>query len=186
MQQGDEPGPRSLFQDQLVEPADDIGDVVTLPGQDPQRVPGQAGNGRRFRAGAADVADREPPAVLPGRENVVEVAADLVALAGDLVRHRQVHAGDAGQLWGQQASLQGLAGQLLLFVEPGVVERERGAAGEVLGQLERFARRPVGTGAADHDHAEAPAPRRQGEAPGRVGGEQEGLVGQRRARIHGQ
>ena len=61
---------------------------------------------RRFRAGAADVADREPPAVLPGRENVVEVAADLQSLARGHVRRGQVEPGNIGQPGRKQAALQ--------------------------------------------------------------------------------
>jgi hypothetical protein len=57
-------------------------------------MPGQAGDGGRFRPGAADVADGEPPAARPSREHVVEVTADLVALPRDLVRDGQVDAGN--------------------------------------------------------------------------------------------
>jgi hypothetical protein len=65
---------------------------VLLGGGGAQRVARQGGQGRGFGALAADVAEEEAPLVPGQREQVVEVAADLVGGGGMVVRR----SGDPG------------------------------------------------------------------------------------------
>ena len=82
---------------------------------------------------ADDVADQQRPLALGGVEDVVEVAADLVAAPGGAVAGGQLDAGDARELRRQQRALQ-LPGDLgLLREQADVVERQRGAGDEALG-----------------------------------------------------
>ena len=64
------------------------------------------------------------------------VAAYLVALAGRDVTRRDVDARDLGQRRRQQAGLQSTSDVGRAGLEPGVVDRKRGPAGEFLGEQE--------------------------------------------------
>ena len=69
-----------------------------------QRVAGERGDRGRLGALAADVADHQRPVAAAGREAVVEVAADLVAVAGGEVARGELDARDRGQLAAGAAS----------------------------------------------------------------------------------
>ena len=107
-----------------------------------------------------DVADREEVRVarLPG---VVEIAADLGALAGRAVACDDLRARRLCQRAGQQALLQGVRDVVLGAVETRVVDRQRGAAREILGDGEVLLREaPPGLGRGQRERAEhAPAAR---------------------------
>ena len=98
VEQGQEAAAGALVEDGGVEALQDRGAAEALAGEQAQRVPGQAGDGGGLRARAADVADGEAPAAVADREEVVEVAADLVALAGRAVDDLDLDAGDLRQL----------------------------------------------------------------------------------------
>ncbi len=72
----------AVAQQRLVELGEHGPRASRVLGGGPQRVAGERGERGRLGALAADVADHEPPVAAAGREAVVEVAADLVALAG--------------------------------------------------------------------------------------------------------
>ena len=69
-------------------------------------------------------------------EHVVEVAADLVALAGRPIPRRDTRAGNRGKRRRQQARLQRSGDVVTLRVEAGVVERQPGASRELFGERE--------------------------------------------------
>jgi hypothetical protein len=79
--------------------------VGAAAGQDADRVPGRGGHRGRLLPHAADVPDREAPAVR-GAVDVVEVAADVLVLGGGQVRRRDLHTGDVGPAPGHQAGVQ--------------------------------------------------------------------------------
>lgn len=149
VQQGQEAGPLALFQDRLVEPAQHGCHAVPLAGEQAQRVACQARDGGGLRAGAADVADREPPGLI-GLEQVVEVAADLVGLAGRLVDDAVVETGHLRLVGRQQTALQRPVGGGLLRVQARVVHRQRRAAADVLGELHDVLGEAVGAAQAHH------------------------------------
>src|SRR5690606_10735932 len=95
-----------------------------------------AGDGGRLRPRTADVADGEAVRTVVDREDVVEVAADLVALARGAVDDLDLDVRDVGEARGQQAALEGLADRHALRVQAGVVQGQGGPAGEVLGQFQ--------------------------------------------------
>ena len=66
-----------------------------VDGGGPDRVASERGDDGGLRALAADVAEDGEPVVVGELEHVVEVAADLVAVAGGPVRGRDVEPGDA-------------------------------------------------------------------------------------------
>ena len=109
VEEGEEAAAGALVEDGGVEPLQDRRAAEALAGEQAQRVPGEAGDGGGLRARAADVADGEAVGAVADREEVVEVAADLVALAGRAVDDLDLDAGDLGQLRRQQAALEGLA-----------------------------------------------------------------------------
>ena len=81
------------------------------------------------------------PITIPKRpsrepERVVPVAAGVVARVRRHVADDELEPGELGQVAGQQRALQGLGGAVLALEQPRVVEREAGAAAELLGQLE--------------------------------------------------
>ena len=61
--------------------------AVLVGGRRAQRVAGERGHRRRLGALALDVADQRGPAAVAGAEEVVEVAAELDALAGGVEAH---------------------------------------------------------------------------------------------------
>src|SRR5690606_10524614 len=126
----------------------------TLAGEEPQGVAGEAGHGRRVRARAADVADGEAVGTVADGEQVVEVAADLVALTGRAVDDLDLDAVDQGQLGRQQAALERLADGGALRVQAGVVQGQRGPAGEVLGELQDLLAEVLVGRLAQRDHAD--------------------------------
>jgi hypothetical protein len=89
-----------------IEVAEDGGWIGVVDGGGAQRVAGQRGHRRGFHPFAADVAEEESPPVPGQREQVVEVAADLVR-GGHVVVGGGLHAGRDDQLARQQAPLQG-------------------------------------------------------------------------------
>ena len=93
------------------------------------------GEGGGGRSGARDVADDERPASVGEGKDVVEVAADLDALTGRVEGRGQLDARNGGQLRGEQGGLQE-GGDLNPFgVQPGVVDRDRGTAGQLARQF---------------------------------------------------
>jgi hypothetical protein len=75
-------------------------------------------------------------AAVAQREGVVPVAARVVAGVARQVADGELMAGDLRQRGGQERSLEGLRGPVLAGEQPRVVERQPGAAAELLGQLE--------------------------------------------------
>ena len=84
----------------------DLRAVGVQGGRGAHRVAGERGDGGGLGALAADVADHERPGAVAGREAVVEVAADLVALARGVVARRQLDARDVRQRRRQQRALE--------------------------------------------------------------------------------
>ena len=76
----------------LVEPGQHRGGRILADAQRPQRVPHESGDDGGLVALAADVPEGDDPVVDPDGEHVVEVAADLTAVAGGMVGGRQVAA----------------------------------------------------------------------------------------------
>ena len=101
-----------------------------------QRVARQRGDGGGLGALARHVADDERPLGRRALEDVVEVAADLVELAGGAIAGGHQRARDLRQALGQELDLQGVGDPAALGVEPGVVDRHAGARRELLGQLD--------------------------------------------------
>ena len=118
-------------EDRRVEPAQDGRRRDALPSEQAQDVAGQPGDGCGLGALAAHVADRHRPLPVGQVEDVVEVAADIVALAGRGIAGAELDVRHRWQGGGQQRALQRLRDGGALLVEPGVVDGERGAAGEV-------------------------------------------------------
>ena len=90
----------------------------------------------------------EHPLVLAGVEDVVEVAADLVELAGGAVARGDLDARDLGQRVGQQRRLQRVRDPRALGVQARVFDRRAGAPPELLGERDvARAEAPPGLGA---------------------------------------
>src|SRR5690606_33024041 len=87
-------------------------------------------------------------------EQVVEVAADLVALTGRAVDDLDLDAVDQGQLGRQQAALERLADGGALRVQAGVVQGQCGPAGEVLGELQDLLAEVLVGRLAQREHAD--------------------------------
>src|SRR5712691_13509085 len=81
MDQRHEWRPGSFSGDQRIEPLKHGRDIMALPGQDAQRMPGKASYCGGLGTLAADIADGEPPTAPGDLEHVVEVAANLIPLA---------------------------------------------------------------------------------------------------------
>src|SRR5436853_415995 len=79
---------------------------------------------------AGHVADGDHPVAVRRGHGVVEVAPDLVELAGGAVARRELDAGHLGQALGQELRLQGVGDLRPGRVEARVVEREPGPAPE--------------------------------------------------------
>ena len=95
VEEGQEAAAGALVEDGGVEAFQDRRAAEALAGQQAQGVPGEAGDRGGLRARAADVADGEAVGAVADREEVVEVAADLVALAGRAVDDLDLDAVDA-------------------------------------------------------------------------------------------
>src|SRR3954470_10184784 len=136
VEEGQEAAAGALVEDRGVQALQDRRAAEALASEQPEGVPGEARNRRRVRARTADVADGEPVGAVADGEDVVEVATDLVALAGRAVDDLDLHAVDLGEFGWQEAALEGLADGGALGVEAGVVQGEGGPAGQVLGQFQ--------------------------------------------------
>ena len=121
-------------QHHLADPAQDRGRRAAADRRGADRVARQ----RRHRGGlgalALHVADDREPVAVGGREDVVEVAADLVALAGGAVDGAELEARDVGQQRRQQRGLERLGDRRPRAVQARVVDRRRRAQRQVLGQ----------------------------------------------------
>ena len=82
-----------------------------------------------------DVTDHDAPRSLPVREDVVEIAADLVVRGERQVESGELHAVDVGHRRRQQAPLQGSRHRRSAVVERGALE---GRADAVRGELEQL------------------------------------------------
>ena len=123
---------RALAQQRVVEAGEHVARAQPGDGVRAQRVAGERGHRGRLRALAADVADDQRPAAVALREDVVEVAADLVALARGAVARGQLQPGDLRQVRRQQRALQRLGGARALLVEARVLDRDRRLGGDAL------------------------------------------------------
>ena len=99
--------------------------AVLVGGGGAQRVAGQRGDRGGLRALALDVADQRRPAAVAGAVEVVEVAAELDALAGGVEAHGGRQAGDGGQRARPQRALQRARDRALAAVQPRVGDRPR-------------------------------------------------------------
>src|SRR5437763_15810973 len=81
----------------LVEGAEQLTRRAWLDRRRPERVAGERGDGCGLGALARHVADDERPLAVTAREDVVEVAADLVQLTRGAVAHSHLDAGDLRQ-----------------------------------------------------------------------------------------
>ena len=123
--------------------------------------------GQRGRRGAAagDVADHHHPAALH-RERVVEVAADPVLPPRRPVERGERVAGDLRQRGRQQRALQRAGDRRALLVQPGVLDRDAGAAPDLLEQLEvGLGEHAPRLGVDERDHAHRRARWRRPSAP---------------------
>ena len=127
---------RLLAQHRLAEQPQDRRRRAPAHRRGADRVARHRGHRGRLGALAADVADDRVPLVLGGVEDVVEVAADLGALARRAVDGRELEARDLGQRRRQQRRLQRARDRRARRVEPRVLDRGRGARGEALGERE--------------------------------------------------
>ncbi len=123
-----------------VQQGEDAARAVLVGRRRAQRVAGEGGDGGRVRALALDVADDGRPAAAARAEEVVEVAAQLDALAGGAEADRGRDAGHDRQRAGPQRALQRVGDRVLAVVELRVGDRDRGELGE-LGEDRLVARR---------------------------------------------
>ena len=111
----------------------------------PQRVARQTGDRRRGGALAADVADRDRPRAVTGLEGVVEVPADLRALAGRVIDRGDLGVRDVGERWRQKRALKRPRDLISVLVEAGGVDGGCGSPGELDREREvRLVVAPVG------------------------------------------
>ena len=110
-----------LPQDRVVEQAEHAARRFPAEGCGPQGVPGETRERRRPGALPADVTDDRGPRASADLEDVVEVAADVVALARRAVRGADVDAGHQRQRRRQQARLERVGDAPPVFVETGVL-----------------------------------------------------------------
>ncbi len=80
-------------------------------------------------------ADRDADRAVGQRQHVVPVTAGLVPVGADQVPGRDLQPRDLGHR-GQQAALQGRRSGVFDLVEPGVVDRQSGPAGQIGGQVQ--------------------------------------------------
>src|SRR5205085_4864791 len=119
---GQEAAAGALVENGRVQSLQDRRAAEALAGQETERVPGEARDRRRVGARTADVADGEAVGAVADREEVVEVAADLVALAGRAIDDLDLDAVDVRGAGREQAALEGLADGRALRVQAGVVQ----------------------------------------------------------------
>ena len=105
--------------------------AVLVGGGRAQRVAGERGDRGGLRALALDVADQRRPAAVAGAEEVVEVAAELDALAGGVEAHGGGEARDGGQRARPQRALERAGDRALALVEARVGDRDRGELAEL-------------------------------------------------------
>ena len=142
--------PGALAQHRRVEPAQDAGRGPVAHDRGADRVAGERGHRGGLGALAAHVAHDREPLALAGREQVVEVAADLVALAARSVQRGRLQASDHRQLGRQQRALERLRDRRARAVQARVLDRGADPQREILGELRRRARerdRPGGSAA---------------------------------------
>jgi hypothetical protein len=150
---GNESAAQFLGQEDLVDARQHLCRVGGAVGGHSDRVPRSGGNGRRFLALAADIADGQPPS---GRSavDVVKVGADLDTLRGSDIGSRELDSGDLRQAARQQAGLQRIGylgaateqmvdsdgeGQLLAEFHPGADHRP-GHRHRLINELLTFSR----------------------------------------------
>ena len=129
------PARRLVVEHRLAHPLQDRRRRAPPRRRRPQRVARESGHGRRLGALAADVADHEVPLPLGGREDVVEVSADLEPLPRRVIRRGQLRAGHVRQVRRQQRRLQRLRDPRRRPVEPRVLHRGTRPQPEVLRHL---------------------------------------------------
>ncbi len=124
-ERGGDEARRLLAQQRVVEADELVARAQAGDGVRAQRVAGERRDRGRLRALAADVADDERVAPVALREDVVEVAADLVALARGAVGRGQLQAVDLRQMRREQRALERLGRARALLVEARVLDRDR-------------------------------------------------------------
>ena len=138
-----------LLAQRAVQEREHAAGAVLVGGCRAQRMAGERRDGRRLGALALDVADQRRPAAVAGAVEVVEVAAELDALAGRVEAHRRRQAGHVGQRARSQRALEGARDRALALVEAGVGDRHRRQAAE-LGEDRVVAGRELALGHVDH------------------------------------
>ena len=98
------------------------------------RVARERRDRRGFGALPAHVAHDREPLALAGREQVVEVTADLMTVAGGAEQRCGLEAGDLRQDRRQQRRLQRLRDRRARAIEARVLDRCPGSQAEVLGE----------------------------------------------------
>ena len=143
----------ALLAQGLVEQRQDAARPLLVDGPGAQRVAGERGHRRGVRALALHVADQRRPGPAAGLEEVVEVAAELDALARGAEAHRGRQARNVRQAAGTQRALERLGDRPLALVELGVGDRHRGELCE-LGEHRLVALAELARG--DVEHLEDP------------------------------
>jgi hypothetical protein len=116
----------------------------------------QTGDRRRCGAFAADVADRDGPRAVTGLEGVVEVPADLRALAGGVIDRGDLGVRDVGERRRQKRALKRARDLISVLVEAGGVDGGCGSPGELDREREvRLVVAPVGARGGERDNAVA-------------------------------
>src|SRR5262249_596328 len=135
-----------------------------------ERMPDETAERCGLGALAADVAHVEEERAAPALEQVVEIAADLVPVPGGVVAGLELQAGDLGQAGWQQAPLQGAGDPASLFEQARVVDRDRSAVRELLGQSQVVgAVAPARLRDRERDRSDGAAPRDQRDGDRRAG-----------------
>ena len=120
-----------LVAQRAVQQREDAGRADLVGRRGAHRVAGERGHRGGVRALALDVADQRRPRAVAGREQVVEVAAELDPLAGRPEADGGAQARDGRQAAGPQRALQRARDRALAVVELGVGDRDRGELGEL-------------------------------------------------------
>ena len=124
-----------LDQDLVDERQDRAGTWVEARGG-PDGVADEARQRRCLDALAGDVAEEDEMAAVGGRDDVVEVAADVRSQLTRLVARGDGEVRDMREFFRQQAGLQRVRDAFLRGVEAGVLDGGRRSQREVLGELE--------------------------------------------------
>src|SRR6266542_5680691 len=117
-------------QERRVDALEDLPRAEAGHRQSADRVANLRRQRRRLAAPADDVADEDHPAVAH-LDHVVEVAAELDALAGGLEDHGELEPWEGLRFGWSQATLERLCDPVALLVEARVVEGHRGTRGEI-------------------------------------------------------